>query len=264
MRTLVLFIALGISTPAMAFEGEIVAKGVGEAGTGLAAMKILVSKNGDVSMEITAKDSSGAPKKVGYLNPAKGKYNYMLEHSKKTAIKMPKEMYDKMTKSSQVNKVVEDQNVEIKKLGKEKIAGHMTRHIQVIDKDTGGVSDMWMSDKYSAQLWSRVFAFGSQGPTDQMKDWNQAAKKIGFKPGFIMKDGAQGPRREGRRLGGDQADGEEDRQGASFAARRLRRRRDAHAPRRGGRQLDEGPHHARRSGENARGVDKEDGALSCS
>lgn len=187
MRTLVLFIVLGISTPAMAFEGEIEAKGVGEAGTGLAAMKILVSKSGDVSMEITAKDSYGAPKKVGYLNPAKGKYNYMLEHSNKTAIKMPKKMYDKTTESSQVNKVVENQNVEIKKLGKEKIAGHMTRHIQVIDKDTGGVSDMWLSDKYSAQLWSRVFAFGSQGPTDQMKDWNQAAKKIGFKPGFIMK-----------------------------------------------------------------------------
>jgi len=198
MRTFVFFIALGISTPALAFEGEIEAKGIADAGSGLAAMKILVSKSGDVSMEITARDAYGAPQKIGYLNPAKGKYNYMLEHSKKTAIKMPKEMYDKMTKSSEVNKAVENPNVEVKKLGTAKIAGHTTRHIQIIDKDTGGVSDMWLSDKYSAQLWSRVFAFGSKGSTDQMKHWNKAAKKIGFKPGFMMKmvhrdkDGTEG------------------------------------------------------------------------
>jgi hypothetical protein len=198
MRTLVLFIVLGLSTPALAFEGEIQLKAAGSANSGLAAMTILVSKDGDVRMEMTAKGDDGAPHKMGYLKPAKGKYNYTLDHQSKRAMKIPKDAFDKVAKNSKVDKKMEKANVEIQKLGKEKIAGDMTRHIRVIDKDTGAISDIWLSDKYSAQLWSQAFGFGGKAPTDQMENWNKAAKELGFKPGFIMKmvhkdeDGSEG------------------------------------------------------------------------
>jgi hypothetical protein len=187
MRTLVLIIALAVSTPAMAFEGEIQLKGTDAGASGLAAMKVLVSKNGDVSMEMITKGSDGATRDVGYLKPSKGRYNYMLDHKRKLALQVPKDAFDEVAKSSQPDTELENANLEVEKLGHETVAGHATRHIRITDKDTGDVSELWLSDKYSAQLWSQVMGFGDDTSSDPMESWNRAAAKLGFKPGFPMK-----------------------------------------------------------------------------
>ncbi|MGB8222825.1 MAG: DUF4412 domain-containing protein [Polyangiales bacterium] len=187
MRTLVLIVALAMSTPAMAFEGEIQLKGTDAAASGLAAMTVLISKNGDVSMELTTRDPDGATREVGYLKPSKGRYNYMLDYKRKRALQVPKDTFDNVDKSSPPDDALQKANVQVEKLGHEKIAGHATRHIRITDKDTGGVSDLWLSDKYPAQLWSQAMGFGDDGPNDPVQAWNEAAEKLGFKPGFPMK-----------------------------------------------------------------------------
>jgi Domain of unknown function (DUF4412) len=187
MRTLVLIIALAVSTPAMAFEGEIQLKGTDAGASGLEAMKVLVSKDGDVSMEMITKGSDGATRNVTYLKPSNGRYNYMLDHKRKLALQVPKDTFDGVAKSSQPDTELENANLEVEKLGHESVAGHATRHIRITDKDTGDISELWLSDKYSARLWSQVMGFGDNTSNDPMESWNKAAAKFGFKPGFPMK-----------------------------------------------------------------------------
>lgn len=186
MRVMMMLLVLTVASPAMAFEGEIHAKTIG-ASQGSGTMRITVSKKGDVRMETSAK-SGGKSHSATILKPATGKYNYTVDHTRKIAMKVPKDMLDRMTeKASKNSEDFSKANVEIKKLGKEKVAGHMTRHIRVIDKDDGNVSDLWLSDKYPADLWAQMFTLGTKGPSEQMKQWNKAAKKLGFKPGFVIK-----------------------------------------------------------------------------
>jgi|GEM_PF-2156974 len=187
MRTLVLFIALTVSTPAMAFEGEIQLKGTDAASAGLAAMTVLIAKNGDVRMEMSVTDRDGTKRKVGFLKPSKGQYNYMLDHKRKLTLPVPKDAFDEVPVGSEPEKELDESSFAVEQLGRDEIAGQQVRHIRITDRNTGDISDLWLSDKYPPQLWSQAMGFGSDGPNDQMQDWNKAAAKLGFKPGFPMK-----------------------------------------------------------------------------
>jgi len=187
MRTLVLITALAISTPAMAFEGEVQLRGTGAASAGLERMIVLVAKNGDVSMEITTQTRDGVSRTVGYLKPSKGRYNYMLDHKRKLVLQVPKDTFHGVPDDSKPDKKLDKESFAVETLGHETVAGHRTRHLRIIDKDTGDISELWLSDKYSVELWSQVMGFGADGTDDQLQDWNEAAANFGFKPGFPMK-----------------------------------------------------------------------------
>ncbi|MGB5547529.1 MAG: hypothetical protein WBM74_13225, partial [Polyangiales bacterium] len=59
MRWLIGFLVLFIAAPALAFEGEIEAKSIGDASSGAVNFQIYVAKNGDVRIDTTAKSSRG-------------------------------------------------------------------------------------------------------------------------------------------------------------------------------------------------------------
>lgn len=81
-------------------------------------------------------------------------------------------------------------NVEIKKLGTDKVAGQTTRHIQVIDKDEGQTADLWLSDRYPAKLWTTVFSFGGDEHKSPSGQWTKIVEKeYGFKPEFALPPG---------------------------------------------------------------------------
>ncbi|MGB8331569.1 MAG: DUF4412 domain-containing protein [Polyangiales bacterium] len=191
MRTLVpfivMFIAIAVSTPALAFEGEIQFRGTDAASAGFAAMTVLIAKNGDVSMEMMITSRDGAMRKVGYLKPSTGRYNYMLDHRRRLALQVPKDTFDKAPIGPEPDTELDLAKLEVEKLGPEEVGGQTTRHIRIIDKDTGDITELWLSDKYSAQLWSQAMGFGGDGPSDPIQDWNKAAAKLGFKPGFPMR-----------------------------------------------------------------------------
>jgi len=187
------------AAPALAFEGEVDAKSIGNTAAGVVEFQIYVSKNGDVRMDTSSKGPDGKTHRGSYIKPAKGKYDYALDHARKQGTKIPKDTLTKMTKGEPGQKKSKKANVEIKKLGTDKVAGQTTRHVQVIDKDDGGTADLWLSDRYSAKLWQTVFSFGGNRGESPTSGWMRIVEReYGFKPGFIMKmvskgkDGQQG------------------------------------------------------------------------
>jgi hypothetical protein len=188
MRWFVALVVMLTAAPALAFEGEVDAKSIGNAEGGVVDFKIQVSKKGDVRINTSTKGPDGKTHRGSYIKPATGKYNYALDHDQKQATRIPKDTIRKMTKSQAGQNKGKKPNVVIKKLGTDKVAGQSTRHIQVIDKDEGHTAELWLSDRYPAKLWTNVFSFGGsegQSPSDQ---WTKIMEKeYGFKPGFIMK-----------------------------------------------------------------------------
>jgi hypothetical protein len=187
------------AAPALAFEGEVDAKSIGNAAAGVVEFQIYVSKNGDVRMDTSTKGPNGKTHRGSYIKPAKGKYDYALDHVRKQATKIPKDTLTKMTKGEPGQTKGKKANVEVKKLGTDKVAGQTTRHVQVIDKDDGSITDLWLSDRYSAKLWQTVFSFGGDKGESPTTGWMPIVEReYGFKPGFIMKmvskgkDGARG------------------------------------------------------------------------
>jgi len=191
MRWLLGLFVLLTAAPAAAFEGEVEATSIGNERNGVVEFDIYVSKKGDMRMDTTAKQARGKARRASYIRPAEGKYDYALDPARKQATKIPKDTFKEVSKiaGDQAEKAdVEKPNVEVKKLGTDKVAGQTTRHVQVIDKDSGHTADLWLSDRYPAELWQTIFSFGgeeSKGPTHAWMDI--AKKEYGFKPGFIMK-----------------------------------------------------------------------------
>jgi hypothetical protein len=187
MRWLLGLFVLLTAAPASAFEGEVEARSTGNERAGIVEFHIYVSKKGDMRMDTSAKQARGKANRASYIRPAQGKYDYAVDHARKQATKIPKDTF-KQLPNVEESKAEKPPNVEVKKLGTDKVAGQSTRHVQVIDKDTGHKADLWLSDRYPAELWQTIFSFGgdeSKRPTDA---WMQVAKKeYGFKPGFIMK-----------------------------------------------------------------------------
>jgi len=188
MRWFVALLVMMTAAPALAFEGEIDAKSIGNAEGGAVQFKIQVSKKGDVRLNTSTQGPDGKTHRGSYIKPATGKYNYALDHDQKQATRIPKDTIKKMTKGQTSQKKGKKANVEIKKLGTDKVAGQTTRHIQVIDKDEGQTADLWLSDRYPAKLWATVFSFGGDDQKSPSGHWTKIAEKeYGFKPGFIMK-----------------------------------------------------------------------------
>jgi hypothetical protein len=176
------------AAPALAFEGEIDAKTFGDTSGNDTEFAIYVSDKRDVRMDATAKSRRGKARRVSFIKPAKGKYDFMIDHDKKQAVKVTKESVIASTKTQPSREQVTKDNIEVKQLGAATVAGQPTRHVQVIDKDNGEVSDLWFSDRYPPTMWQNVFAFDANAAQSPTGHWARVAeRKYGVKPGFIMK-----------------------------------------------------------------------------
>jgi hypothetical protein len=173
-----------LASPALAFEGMLKASLSSEQGV---AAEILArySKVGDVRMDIQSKGPEGQPVHATTIMPAKGKSYYSIAHDQKAILEVP---YSTLAaKSKQVTGSGDNANLEVKKLGKETVSGVETRHVRLIDKDNSAVIDLWLTQKYPADLWTRAFRGRNLGLEMSDDERAKAMKKYGVKPGFSMK-----------------------------------------------------------------------------
>jgi hypothetical protein len=117
--------------------------------------------------------------------PAKGKSYYSIAHEQRAIVEVP---YSALAATSkQVTGSGDNANLEIEKLGKETVSGVPTEHVRVIDKDNRAVIDLWLTQKYPADLWTRAFRGRHLGLEMSDDERTKAMKKYGVKPGFSMK-----------------------------------------------------------------------------
>jgi hypothetical protein len=172
------------ASPALAFEGQLRASLSSEQGVA-ARIRARYSKAGDVRMDIESKDANGEPVRATTIMPAKGKIYYSIAHNERSIVEVP---YSALAASSnQVTGSGDNANLEIKKLGKETVSGIETRHVRVIDKDNRAVIDLWLTQKYPADLWTRAFRGRNLGLEMSDDERTKAMKRYGVKPGFSMK-----------------------------------------------------------------------------
>ena len=81
----------------------------------------------------------------------------------------------------------ESANLRVKKLGKEAVSGVETRHVRIFDDDNDAVIDLWLTNKYPADLWTRAFRGRNIGLEMSDDERTKAMKKYGIEPGFSMK-----------------------------------------------------------------------------
>ena len=172
------------ASPALAFEGALKASLSSEQGVA-AKIHARYSKTGDVRMDIKSTDAEGQPVLTTTLMPAKGKSYYSISHDQRAIVEIP---YSTLaTTSQQVTGSGDNANLEIKKLGKETVSGVETEHVRVIDKDNSAVIDLWLTQKYPADLWTRAFRGRNLGLEMSDDERTKAMKKYGVRPGFSMK-----------------------------------------------------------------------------
>jgi hypothetical protein len=172
------------ASPALAFEGVLEASLSSDQGVA-AEIRARYSKAGDVRMDIESKDAEGRPVHATTIMPAKGKSYYSIAHDQKAIMEVP---YSTLAATSkQVTGSGDNANLDVKKLGKETVSGVKTRHIRVIDKDNRAVIDLWLTQKYPADLWTRAFRGRNLGLEVSDDERSKAMKKYGVKPGFSMK-----------------------------------------------------------------------------
>jgi hypothetical protein len=172
------------TSPALAFEGMLRASLSSEQGVA-AQIRARYSKVGDVRMDIQSKDAEGQPVHATTIMPAKGKSFYSIAHAQKAIVELP---YSTLADTSkQVTGSGDSANLEVKKLGKETVSGVETRHVRLIDKDNRAVIDLWLTQKYPADLWTRAFRGRNLGLEMSDDERTKAMKKYGVKPGFSMK-----------------------------------------------------------------------------
>ena len=136
-------------------------------------------------MDIESKDADGQPVRATTIMPAKGKSYYSIAHDQRAIVEVP---YSALAASSRrVTGSGDNANLEIKKLGKETVSGVETEHVRVIDKDNQAVIDLWLTQKYPADLWTRAFRGRNLGLEMSDDERTKAMKKYGVKPGFSMK-----------------------------------------------------------------------------
>jgi hypothetical protein len=177
-------LALLFASPALAFEGMLKASLSTEQGVA-AQIRARYSKTGDVRMDIDSKDPEGQPVHATTIMPAKGESYYSIAHDQKAIMEVPYSTL--METSKQVTGSGDNANLEIKKLGKETVSGVETRHVRVIDRDNRAVIDLWLTQKYPADLWTRAFRGRNLGLEMSDDERSKAMKKYGVKPGFSMK-----------------------------------------------------------------------------
>jgi hypothetical protein len=185
MRTVVISsIVLLVSSPALAFEGELRATLSGSQGVA-AKVHARYSNTGDVRMDIQSLDESGKPVVATTIMPARGETYYTIAPEQKLIVEMP---YSTLAATSQqVKGSGESANLEVKKLGEEMVSGVETRHVRIFDKDNDAIIDLWLTDKYPADLWTRAFRGRNLGLEMSDDERTKAMKKYGVEPGFSMK-----------------------------------------------------------------------------
>ena len=172
------------ASPALAFEGQLRASLSSDQGVA-AQIRARYSKAGDVRMDIESKDADGQPVRATTIMPAKGKSYYSIAHDQRAIVEVP---YSALAATSQrVTGSGDNANLKIKKLGKETVSGVETEHVRVIDKDNQAVIDLWLTQKYPADLWTRAFRGRNLGLEMSDDERSKAMKKYGVKPGFSMK-----------------------------------------------------------------------------
>ncbi len=177
-------LVLLFASPALAFEGVLEASLSSEQGVA-ARVRARYSKTGDVRMDIQSTDENGKPVEATTLMPSKGERYYSIAHDQKVIVEIP---YSTLAKTSQqVTGSGDNANLVMKKLGKEIVSGIETRHIRVIDKDNDAVIDLWLTQKYPADLWTRAFRGRNLGLELSDDERSKAMKRYGIKPGFSMK-----------------------------------------------------------------------------
>jgi len=185
MRVALTFLlALFYASPVLAFEGMLKASVSTDKGVS-AQIRARYSKAGDVRMDIQATDANGRPVRATTIMPAKGESYYLISQDEKTIAEIP---YSRLADASQqVTGSGESANLQIKKLGKETVSGVGTEHVRVIDKDNDAIIDLWLTQKYPADLWTRAFRGRHLGLEISDDERTKAMKKYGVKPGFSMK-----------------------------------------------------------------------------
>lgn len=184
MRVALIFsLVMLFASPALAFEGLLEAKLSSEQGI-VAEIHARYSKAGDVRMDIVSKDAAGQPIHATTIMPAKGESYYTVAHDQRAITEVP---YSTLaTTSKQVTGSGDNANLEIKKLGHETVSGVPTQHVRVIDKDNSAVIDLWLTQRYPADLWTRAFRGRNLGLEISDDERSKAMKKYGVKPGFSM------------------------------------------------------------------------------
>ena len=185
MRAAIVLLAVALfASPVSAFEGELVA--TLSSGQGVAAeVRARYSKTGDVRMDIRSVGEDGTPLEATTIMPAKGESYYTVQHAQKLIVEMP---YSTLADTSQqVKGSAESANLEVKKLGKATVSGVPTRHVRIFDKDNDAVIDLWLTQKYPADLWTRAFRGRNLGLEMSDVERTKAMKKYGVEPGFSMK-----------------------------------------------------------------------------
>jgi hypothetical protein len=173
-----------LASPALAFEGVLEASLSSDEGVA-AQIHARYSKAGDVRIDIQSTDPAGKPVLATTIMPAKGKSYYSISHDQRTIVELP---YSTLAETSQqVTGSGDNANLEIKKLGKETVSGIQTEHVRVIDKDNKAIIDLWLTQKYPADLWTRAFRGRKLGLEMSDDERSKAMKKYGVKPGFSMK-----------------------------------------------------------------------------
>ena len=184
LQILTCLIVIVVSSPALAFEGEL--KASLSTSRGVAArVHARYSKSGDVRMDIQSIDENGSPQLATTIMPANGASYYTISPAEKVVVEMP---YSTLADTSQqVKGSGESANLEVNKLGMENVSGIETRHVRIIDEDNDAVIDLWLTDKYPADLWTRAFRGRNLGLEMSDDERAKAMKRYGVQPGFSMK-----------------------------------------------------------------------------
>mgnify|MGYP001814898450 FL=1 len=185
MRAVMLCLAVSVlASPALAFEGELSATLSSEKGVA-AEVRARYSKEGDVRMDIRSVGEDGKQMEATTIMPAKGESYFTIAPAQKLIVEMP---YSTLADTSQqVKGSGESANLVVKKLGKATVSGVPTRHVRILDKDNDAIIDLWLTQKYPADLWTRAFRGRNLGLEMSDVERTKAMKKNGVSPGFSMK-----------------------------------------------------------------------------
>lgn len=185
MRVSLVFLTVLVwSSTAAAFEGEL--RATLSSPQGIAAeIRARYGENGDVRMDLQSSDAEGKPVLQTTIMPSEGSSYYTIAHQQKVIVEMP---YSALAaKSQQVTGSGEDADLEVEKLGKETVSGVETRHVRILDKGNDAVIDLWLTQKYPPDLWTRAFRGRHLGLEMSDDERTKAMMKYGVKPGFSMK-----------------------------------------------------------------------------
>ena len=184
LALLTCLVIMSVASPVSAFEGELEASLSTRQGVA-ARVHAQYSKMGDVRMDIQSIDEDGRPQLATTIMPAKGSTYYTISPAEKVIVELP---YSTLADTSQqVKGSGESANLEVKKLGVENVSGIETRHVRIIDKDNDAIIDLWLTNKYPADLWTRAFRGRNLGLEMSDDERAKAMKKYGVEPGFSMK-----------------------------------------------------------------------------